>query len=187
MLIGIVSFSGQYNHLIYRRIRELGVNAELFKPTLSVSEVFNLYDGLILGGGPQNIPEDLSNLGYVIDYVLNSTKPLLGICLGHQIISYVFGGVIGDGREFGITRIYIDDEDDILRGVGREINVWESHNKAVVKEPSGFRVLARSDKVRIQALAHSKKPLYTLQFHPEVTHTDKGGLIFKNFIDLCRR
>jgi len=186
VLVGVVNFGGQYNHLIYRRLTELGANAVLFNPLTPVDDVIKSFDGIVVSGGPQNIPEDLPKLGYVVDYVTKYPGPLLGICLGHHIISYIYGGELGDGREFGVTTIYVDDEDEILRGLGPKANVWESHNRAVIKEPKGFKVLAHSDKVRVQALASLSKPIYSVQFHPEVTHTERGEVVFVNFIRLCR-
>ncbi|MCS7108680.1 MAG: GMP synthase subunit A [Sulfolobales archaeon] len=183
--IGVVYFGGQYNHLIWRRLRELEVDANLFdyfKGDLNLDD----FDGLIISGGPQNIPEDIYNLSSIADAILKGNRPILGICLGHQLISYVYGGQIGEGREYGNTLLYVDDEDTILRGVGRKIIVWESHNKAVITPPKDFKILARSDKFMIQALMHVKKHIYSVQFHPEVKHTERGELIFKNFIEVCR-
>jgi len=185
--IGIVNFRGQYNHLIYRRILEQGIEAQLFNPDTSIEEIENLYDCIIVSGGPQNIPEDIEHMGVIPEYIRKPNKPILGICLGHQLISYLYGGVIGIGREFGIATVYIDEEDHILKGLKPKIKAWESHNKAIVKPPENFSVLARSDKVKVQALAHRKMPIYTVQFHPEVTHTEKGEIVFRNFIEICRR
>lgn len=70
--------------------------------------------------------------------------------------------------------------------MGSKVTVWESHNKAVITPPEDFSVLARSEKVLVQALTHVKKPIYSVQFHPEVRHTEKDELIFNNFVKLCR-
>ncbi|MEM0453216.1 MAG: gamma-glutamyl-gamma-aminobutyrate hydrolase family protein [Sulfolobales archaeon] len=183
--IGIIYFGGQYNHLIYRRLRELGAGATLLDYSRNDIDV-GLFDGIVISGGPQNIPDDIHNFSGITDLILKSSRPILGICLGHQLISYVYGGVIDDGGEYGSTVLYIDKEDAILRGLGSKTIVWESHNKAVITPPKDFLVLARSEKIPVQALAHIKKPTYSVQFHPEVKHTEKGELIFNNFIELCR-
>ncbi len=188
MKIGVVDFGGQYNHLIYRRLREVGVDAEMFKPELPVEEVEKKYDGIVLSGGSFNIPDDLDKIGNSIDYVKKFTKPILGICLGHHIIAYVFGGSLSRSNpEFGEVVVYVDDEDDILEGMGRSFIAWESHNVEVSKEPELFKVLAHSDFVRVQAMRHISKPIYSVQFHPEVEHTENGIQVFRNFVKICRR
>ncbi len=187
MKVGIVNFGGQYNHLIYRRVLEQGVEAELFSPEVPAEDIDRSYDCVIVSGGPQNIPEDIARMGTIPRYIPNTYKPILGICLGHQLISYLYGGEIGSGSEFGVSIVYVDHEDHILKGLKPKIRAWESHNRSVINPPRDFDVLARSDKIRVQALAHRRKPIYTVQFHPEVTHTEKGDLVFRNFIAVCRR
>ncbi|MEM0504902.1 MAG: glutamine-hydrolyzing GMP synthase [Sulfolobales archaeon] len=183
--IGVIYFGGQYNHLIYRRLLELGVSASLCNYSKDDFDE-GLFDGIIISGGPQNVPEDIHKLNSIVDLIVRASRPMLGICLGHQLISYVYGGLIGNGMEYGNTVVYVDDEDTILRGVGSKIIAWESHSRAVVTPPKDFSVLARSEKVLVQALAHVKKPIYSVQFHPEVRHTERGELIFRNFVEVCR-
>jgi len=184
-IVGIVYFGGQYNHLIKRRVEELGFKAIIVEPTLPLSSLNNL-DCLIIGGGSWNIPEDLEKLGRAPEYVLDFPGPLLGICLGHQLIAYTHGGSLGRNPEFGGVRIYVDDEDTILRGL-REFTAWESHNIEVSREPRNFQVIAHSDKVRVQAMRHVTRPLFGVQFHPEVRHTEEGINILRNFLSLCTR
>ncbi len=188
MFIGVVDFKGQYNHLIWRRIIELGCEAELFEPNLSLDDVERRFDGLILSGGSYNLPEDLDKIGYALEYALRYSKPILGICLGHHIIAYAYGGKLSRSNpEFGGVTVHVIDEDDILRGMGMKFTAWESHNVEVAEPPKNFKILAYSDKVKVQAMKHVEKPIYSVQFHPEVRHTEKGEVIFKNFIELCRR
>jgi len=188
LTIGVVDFEGQYNHLIYRRLLEIGVRAELFKPTLPVEEIERRYDGIVISGGSMNLPEDLDKLGHVPEYVLKYTKPILGICLGHHTIAYMYGGQLSRSNpEFGEVVIYVDDEDDILKGMGKSFIAWESHNVEVSVPPPDFQVLAHSDTVRVQAMKHRSRPVYSVQFHPEVEHTENGIQIFRNFAEICRR
>jgi GMP synthase (glutamine-hydrolysing) len=186
--IGVVDFEGQYNHLIYRRLLEIGVEAEMFKPTLPVEELEKRYDGIVISGGSFNLPEDLDKIGNSLEYVRKYSKPILGICLGHHIVAYVFGGTLSRSNpEFGEVIVYVDDEDDILRGMGPQFIAWESHNVEVAREPPEFKVLAHSDTVRVQAMKHISRPIYTVQFHPEVEHTENGIQVFKNFVEICKR
>lgn len=184
--IGVVNFGGQYNHLIKRRLEDLGFQAKLINPNEPVQVLSRQLNCLIISGGSWNIPADIPRLGNAPKYVLEFPGPILGICLGHQLIAYEFGGVLGNKTpEFGGVRIRVDDEDTILKGVGVEFTAWESHNISVDKEPSGFMVLAHSDSVKVQAMANPRLGRYSVQFHPEVKHTEFGDIILRNFAELC--
>ncbi|NPA69630.1 MAG: GMP synthase subunit A [Crenarchaeota archaeon] len=188
MRIGVVDFGGQYNHLIYRRLRELGVQAEMFPPTLTLEEVESRYDGIVLSGGSFNIPDDIDKVGNAFEYAKKFSKPILGICLGHHIIAYSYGGELSKSNpEFGEVIVYVDDEDIILRGMGRSFIAWESHNVEVSRPPEEFQVLAHSDLVKVQAMRHISRPIFSVQFHPEVEHTENGIQVFKNFVEVCKR
>ncbi|WP_291766538.1 GMP synthase subunit A [Caldivirga sp. UBA161] len=185
-VIGVVNFGGQYNHLIKRRLEDLGFQAKLINPNEPLHSLSREFNCLIISGGSWNIPIDIPKLGNAPKYVLEFPGPILGICLGHQLIAYEFGGMLGNKTpEFGGVRVRIDDEDTILRGVGAEFTAWESHNVSVDKEPDGFMVLAHSDLVRVQAMANPRIGRYSVQFHPEVKHTEFGGVILRNFAELC--
>ncbi len=187
MKIGVVDFGGQYNHLIYRRLREVGADVEMFKPDVPVEVITKKYDGIVLSGGSFNIPDDIDKIGLSLEYALKFDKPILGICLGHHIIAYAYGGKLSrTNPEFGEVLIYVDYEDEILQGMGNRFIAWESHNVEVSMEPEDFIILAHSDFVRIQAMKHRRRPIYSVQFHPEVEHTENGVRIFKNFVKICR-
>lgn len=186
MVVGVLNFGGQYNHLILRRVRELGFGGSFVEPNEPINEVKGKFDCLIIGGGPWNIPEDLPRTGNAINYILEFPGPVLGICLGHQLMAYAYGGELSRGySEFGGVRIYVDYEDTILRGLPREFIAWESHNISVIKPPRGFKVLAHSSKVPVEAMANEDLGRFSVQFHPEVKHTEFGITIMRNFLKLC--
>jgi GMP synthase (glutamine-hydrolysing) len=140
--------------------------------------------GIILGGGPS-----IERSGNSIDYVNNLDYPILGICLGHQIIAQAYGGEIGSAgiESYAKTRLNILDENDIFKGLGETMDVWSSHKDEVQSLPPGFKLLAISPVCEIEAMKHEEKPVYGIQFHPEVQHTKKGYIIFKNFYDVCKK
>ncbi len=140
--------------------------------------------GLILGGGPS-----VDRSGNSMDYVKDLDYPLLGICLGHQIIAQAYGGGIGSAgiESYAKTRINIVDENDIFKDLGDTMDVWSSHKDEVKTIPPDFKVLAVSPVCEFEAIKHIVKPIYGIQFHPEVHHTEKGYLIFKNFYDVCKK
>ncbi len=189
MVVGILDFGGQYNHLILRRVTELGFRGGGFlSPDEPLDKVKQLFDCLIISGGPWNIPEDLPRTGNAINYILEFPGPVLGICLGHQLMAYAYGGeLVRDLPEFGGVRVYVDREDTILRGgVPREFVAWESHNISVARQPRGFEVIAHSDTVPVEAMVNEGISRFGVQFHPEVRHTEYGLVIMKNFLELCQ-
>ncbi|ADN50012.1 glutamine amidotransferase-related protein [Vulcanisaeta distributa] len=187
MVVGILDFGGQYNHLILRRVTELGFRGGFLSPDEPLDKVKQLFDCLIISGGPWNIPEDLPRTGNAINYILEFPGPVLGICLGHQLMAYAYGGeLVRDLPEFGGVRVYVDREDTILRGVPREFVAWESHNISVARQPRGFEVIAHSDTVPVEAMVNEGISRFGVQFHPEVRHTEYGLVIMKNFLELCQ-
>ncbi|WP_054852944.1 glutamine-hydrolyzing GMP synthase [Vulcanisaeta distributa] len=189
MVVGILNFGGQYNHLILRRVTELGFRGEFLSPDEPLDRVKQLFDCLIISGGPWNIPEDLPRTGNAIKYILEFPGPVLGICLGHQLMAYAYGGgLVRDRPEFGGVKVYVVREDTIFKGVPREFTAWESHNLSVANQPrGGFEVIAYSDAVPVEAMANERINRFGVQFHPEVRHTEHGLTIMKNFLDLCQR
>lgn len=187
MKVTVVYFGGQYNHLILKLLRNLGVNAEPIEPNVAPEEIDS--DCLILGGGPYSVYQDLDKMGYAKDYLLKLKIPIFGICLGHELIAYVFGGTVrrAEKPEYGLTEIYVLEEDTIFKNLPKKLVVWESHSDEVFKEPEGFRVIAYSENSRVQAMVNEEKGIYSVQFHPEVKHTQYGVEIYKNFLSVCRR
>lgn len=187
--IVVIDNGGQWTHREWRTLRDLGVDTEI-KPNSTPFEELDV-DGLVLSGGAPRVGlEDA--LGACGTYLDEATFPILGICAGHQFMARHFGGEAkaAGTPEFGKTELVLNEDvtqDDILQGLPERSQVWESHNDEVTKLPDGFEPLARSDDCPVQAMRSTQRPLYGLQFHPEVSHTEYGQDIFQNFVDLCKR
>ena len=184
MKILVVNNHGQYNHRIHRTLHYLKIPSEII-PNSTAPEKINKKEsaGIILGGGPS-----IEKIGNCFKYVKELDLPILGICLGHQIIAQAYGGEIGAAgiESYAKIQINIKDENDIFQGIGDTMTVWASHKDEVKKLPEGFKILANSPICDIEAMKHQKKPLYGIQFHPEVYHTEKGPQLLKNFYEVCR-
>lgn len=180
--IVVLDFGSQYSHLICRRIREANVYCELL-PYNTAANVIREIDpkGIIFSGGPASV--------YAKDapkpdrQLFQMSKPILGICYGHQVMVDKFGGKVkrANSREYGRAGLVIDDRTDLFKNVGQRINCWMSHGDAAEKLPEGFKVLAHTENSNSAAIANKGKQFYGIQFHPEVVHTEQGGLILKNF------
>ncbi|AAY79944.1 GMP synthase subunit A [Sulfolobus acidocaldarius] len=188
MKVAVIYFGGQYNHLIVKDLKYLGLEAVAITPDKSVEELKE-FDSVVFGGGPYSVINELDKMGFAPDYVKSLNVPKLGICLGHQLIAKVLGGEVRKANkpEYGLTTVNIVDEDTILRGLKPSIKAWESHNDEVVRPPSGFRILASSENAKVQAMVNNDNSIFGVQFHPEVKHTEKGIEVFKNFIKICRK
>jgi len=181
--IAVVDFGGQYAHLIANRLRRLGVYAEIVDPETSVDD-FRKYVGIVLSGGPASVRGEGSikiNAG-----VLDLEIPILGICYGHQLIAYELGGSVEPGftQEYGQASIKFHNKGGLFEGIDDEEVVWMSHFDQVTKVPEGFEVVATTTDCPIAAMANYKANIYSVQFHPEVTHTPCGRLILDNFINM---
>ena len=179
----VINNYGQFCHLIHRAVRDLDQEVELMKNTSSIEEILAKGpDGLILSGGPT-----LERAGSCSQYVREIDLPILGICLGHQVMAKAYGGEVRTGAAGGYAAVEIDiiEEDDILKGLGPRTNVWASHADEVRSLPPGFISLARSRICEIEAMKHKTKPLYGVQWHPEVSHTERGNDLFRNFFEVC--
>ncbi|MEM3267396.1 MAG: glutamine-hydrolyzing GMP synthase, partial [Conexivisphaerales archaeon] len=183
--IAVLDFGGQYAHLIVRRIRELGVSAELMPYNTPVSDLKNK-DGVILSGGPRST---LSKDALTIDKnVWDLGRPILGICYGHQLIAKELGGKVTASKlkEYGRTKIVVLRNSRILKGSGDRLTVWMSHGDTVKAAPPGFKEIAKSQDNALAAMEDTDRQIFGLQFHPEVTHTQKGRQMLSNFVfDIC--
>ncbi|MFP3909138.1 MAG: GMP synthase subunit A [Halobacteriota archaeon] len=174
---------GQYNHLIHRTLRDLEVETKLVENTTPVEELKDV-DGLVLGGGPT-----LERTGNCDQYLKELEIPILGICLGHQLMAQVFGGEVGEGRLGGYAevKVRIVEDDIIFEGFPGKIKVWASHADEVREIPPDFKLLAESDICKIEAMRHNSKDIYGIQWHPEVFHTEKGVEFYNNFVKICKK
>ena len=187
--IYVVDNGGQWTHREWRTLRDLEVDTKIIPNTASFENIIkDNIDGLVLSGGTPRVGIE-SNLGNCADYLEKANFPILGICAGHQFMARFFGGDAKPAKipEFGKIKLTIIKEDIIFQDVPRKSIVWESHNDEVTKLPKTFDHLALSESCKIQAMKHKEKPLYGLQFHPEVEHTQYGEKIFNNFLKICEK
>lgn len=187
----VVDFGGQYSHLITRRVREENVYSEMVHPEITPEEI-QAFDGkypvkgIILSGGPSSIYQ--KNAPRCDRKILELGVPVLGICYGHQLIAHYVGGNVRKSKkmEYGVAEVSVDKRDAILKGHERKEKVWMSHGDTVFSLPRDFDALAHTRNCPISAFRHVEKPIYGVQWHPEVVHTPKGKLLLKNFIfDVC--
>ena len=188
----VLDFGGQYCHLIGRRIRERGVYSEIVPHGITPDEIkalngkFNI-KGLILSGGPASVYE--RNAPKVNPQILELNLPVLGLCYGHQLIAQVIKGkvVTAACKEYGIAYVAVDKPVAVLKGLGTREKVWMSHGDTVFSVPRGFEVLAHTENCPVAAFGHKEKPIYGLQWHPEVVHTDHGEQMLSNFVfEVCK-
>ncbi len=183
--IVILDFGSQYNQLIARRVRELGVYSEVVPFNVDLEELKKPeVKGIILSGGPNSVYDDGSPQ---VDPELFELKPLLGICYGMQLTQSVYGGKISpaEKREYGKSTLRILKENALLRNVPTESTVWMSHGDHVDALAESFELLGDTDSCFAVA-KHKELPIYNLQFHPEVTHSEFGKQIISNFVlDVC--
>jgi GMP synthase (glutamine-hydrolysing) len=185
----ILDFGSQYAQLIARRVREKGVYSLLVRPDISLEELRKLNPkGLILSGGPSSV------------YAPNAPKcdprlfelgvPVLGICYGMQLGVQLLGGQVhpAAAREYGRAKLTVADANDpLLHGLPPETTVWMSHGDQVRDLPKEFIPLATTPTCPYAAARHVHQPFYGVQFHPEVTHTPRGDVLFQNFLyEICQ-
>lgn len=188
-MILIVNYRGQYVHRIWRSLKYLGVESEMVPMETPIERILERDPrGIILSGGPYSVYEDDERLG---DYaaILEIDVPILGICLGHQLIAHHFGGsvVTGTSGEYAEVELTITDHDVLFAGLPNHIKAWESHRDECTMAPPGFKVLAESAICPVEAMRHPEKSIFGVQFHPEVEHTPEGPRILQNFVGLCEK
>jgi GMP synthase (glutamine-hydrolysing) len=179
--ITVLDAGGQYCHLIARRVRNLGVYAEV-APSETPASSLTGRKGIIISGGPASVHDPLSP---TIDAaLLHSGTPVLGICYGQQLMAHLLGGSVekGDHGEYGFAQLEISARDSIFSSIEPRQQVWMSHFDNVVRVPDGFEVLGRTETCSIAAIGSPARRLYAVQFHPEVAHTPCGNTILSNFI-----
>ena len=180
--IVVLDFGSQYSHLICRRIREFAVYCELVSFDISADELKKHNPkGIIFSGGPSSVYD--SNAPIPETEVFNMNIPILGICYGHQLIVNNFGGKIKRvNKEYGSSLLSIDNDQDLLSGIGESIRAWMSHGDEAEEVPSGFEIIGHTQNAKAAAIAAKDKAVYGIQFHPEVMHTEQGNKILKNFV-----
>jgi len=185
----ILDFGSQTTQLIARRIRELGVYSEIKPCFISLEEIKSFKpSGIILSGGPSSVYD--VDAPTITPKIFEFGVPVLGICYGVQLISHLLGGKVerSEKREFGPAFIKIVEENALFKGLkkGGVYKVWMSHSDRIEVLPEGFYVLAETENTPFAAIAHKEKPVYGVQFHPEVIHTEIGQEVLGNFVfEVC--
>jgi len=180
--IVVLDFGSQYSHLICRRIREFSVYAELVPYDISYEELQKLNPkGIIFSGGPSSVYS--SEAPVPENKIFEMNLPLLGICYGHQLIVNKYGGKVKRAnKEYGSSLLTIDNDKDLLNGIGESVRAWMSHGDEAEQIPPGFQVIGHTEGAKAAAIASEDKSIYGIQFHPEVVHTEQGTEILKNFV-----
>jgi GMP synthase (glutamine-hydrolysing) len=180
----ILDFGSQFTQLIARRIRELRVYCEIQPPTVDLDFIAAWQpQGIILSGGPASVYGDA--VPTADPRLLELGVPVLGICYGMQLIAHLSSGrVIPGRREYGRAEITIGDPDELFHGfdAGEAVTVWASHGDHVDAPPPGFRTLAATSDLPVAAFRAADRPLFGVQFHPEVAHTPRGEQMLSNFV-----
>ncbi len=179
----ILDFGSQYTQLIARRVRENKVFSKIVPFNTPVDKILeHSPKGLILSGGPASVLGKKSPFPDKAIFKLNI--PILGICYGMQLIAEVLGGKTRHTkeREFGKAELFIDDNRNIFSNMPGNFTCWASHGDYVTKLPAGFHVSAHTLNSPIAAISNKTRKIFGVQFHPEVTHTEKGGQILSNFL-----
>lgn len=185
--IVVLDFGSQYAQLIARRVREQNVYCQILRHDIDAHRLAEIAPkGIILSGGPASVYEDgaprcdpkLFQLGI----------PVLGICYGMQLTCEALGGKVDNtpSREYGPATCQIADHSGLFAGLPDEMDVWMSHGDQVSSISDAFVPIANTSTCPYAAIQHKELPVYGLQFHPEVTHTPRGGELLRNFvIDVC--
>ncbi|HWB86275.1 MAG TPA: glutamine-hydrolyzing GMP synthase [Bryobacteraceae bacterium] len=178
----VLDAGGQYCHLIARKVRDLGVYAEVRPSEIAASEI-SFAKGIIISGGPSSVYD--SGSPTVDPGIFAQNQPVLGICYGQQLMAHLLGGHVkkGEKGEYGLATLELDDATDpLFRGLSGSQQIWMSHRDAVVEVPAGFSVVGRTATCAVAAMAAPEQRLYGVQFHPEVIHTTRGLEYLNNFV-----
>src|SRR4051794_31640299 len=183
----ILDFGAQYAQLIARRVREQNVFCQLVRHDLPASRIAELKPrGLILSGGPASVYEP--NAPHCDPALFDLGVPVLGICYGMQLACQALGGEVkpAPSREFGRAQCHVTEADGLFQGVPAETVVWMSHGDQVRSVSADWLPLAATDACPVAAVRHRSRPVFGLQFHPEVSHTPYGSRILRNFLyEVC--
>ncbi len=179
----VLDFGGQYNQLIARRVRDCNVFAEIMPYTVSLETIRSGgYSGIIFTGGPNSV-FDMSSPHYSAD-ILSVGVPVLGICYGCQLMAWMLGGTVktAPASEYGKITLSADTRSPLFDGIPQESIVWMSHTDYIEKAPVGFDVIAHTESCPCAAMQNRDRKLYAVQFHPEVTHSQFGREMLRNFL-----
>lgn len=187
-LVLVLDFGGQYNQLIARRVRECHVYCEVHPYDLSLEKIKEMNPkGIIITGGPNSVYGEDSLL--CDKELFHMGIPVLGICYGSQMMSYMLGGSVKTApvSEYGKTEVEVNTDAKLFEGVSEKTICWMSHTDYIEKAPEGFTITAKTPVCPVAAMECVDKNLYAVQFHPEVMHTVEGTKMLKNFVrNICK-
>ncbi len=180
--IAVIDYGSQYSQLIVRRVRQLGYFSRLYFPE-QLSEI-GTPAGVILSGGPRSVNEPGAP-DVDLDQLNRLDCPVLGICYGMQLLNRKFGGTVAatGTREYGPATMRVTQQNDLFKGLDGELKIWMSHSDSVSNLPDGSVVLGENGAGAPVAIQWNER-FYGIQFHPEVTHTEKGRQVLQNFLSL---
>ena len=179
--ITVLDAGGQYCHLIARKIRDLGVYADV-QPSETPAGQLAGRKGIIISGGPDSVYE--AGSPQIDPRILETSSAVLGICYGQQLMTHVLGGRVrkGEKGEYGFARLHTTRAHPLFANLNGDAQVWMNHRDQVESVPQGFEVLGSTGTCAIAAMAHRERPLMAVQFHPEVAHTPQGHQLLANFV-----
>ena len=180
----ILDFGSQYTQLIARRIRELNVYCEIY-PFNHFPAPDKTIKGVILSGSPFSVRDKNAPCPDLKD--IKGKLPLLGVCYGAQYLAHNFGGEVmpSDSREYGRANlVFLDNEDDLFRGVNAGTQVWMSHGDTIARIPDNYKITGSTSGVKVGAFHITGELTWGIQFHPEVYHTSEGKKMLENFVTL---
>ena len=185
MKIYVVDNGGQWTHREWRVLKYLDVDTKIIPNTTPFEELGDV-DALVLSGGAPSVATEADAMGNNGVYLDKADFPILGICAGMQFMCEHFGGTLGpaDSPEFSSVDLHISDHGCLFKGIPDDITVWASHNDEVKTVPKDFIVTASSPSCKVEAVRHVSRPLYAVQYHPEVEHSEYGEELFQNFLDI---
>lgn len=182
-LVIVLDFGGQYNQLIARRVRECNVYCEVHPYTMGIDKIKEMAPkGIIFTGGPNSVYKEESPR--CEKELLEMGIPILGICYGSQLISYLLEGEVATApvSEYGKTEVTVDQDSVLFGDVSKTTVCWMSHTDYIAKAPEGFQIVASTPVCPVAAMECPEKKLYATQFHPEVMHTVEGMKMLSNFV-----
>ncbi len=185
-MIAILDAGGQYCHLIARKVRELGVYAEVFPSEVPAQQLRDV-EGIIISGGPASVYDPDSPR--VDEAIFALQKPVFGICYGQQVMAHVLGGKVtpGDKGEYGMAEFETAGDHPLFESATGRQRIWMSHRDVVSSVPQGFEVAGSTSTCSIAAISDRVRNLFGVQFHPEVVHTQHGKQILSNFVlNVCK-
>ena len=187
-LMIVIDFGGQYNQLVARRVRECQVYCEIYSYKIDIEKIKAMNPkGIILTGGPDSCYEE--GAATYSKELFKLGIPVLGLCYGAQLMQHLLGGKVerADFREYGKTQVEFNTESALFEGCKPSSTVWMSHFDYISQLGEEFVSVAHSDNCPVAAFESKENPLYGIQFHPEVLHTEEGTKMIKNFVmNVCK-